>query len=200
MAPDEAKRPDEKAPKLPPRGPALRVKPTFMQKSKYRHLLDDPNVYRWFRKLLRRSPASAGKNLSRLGWLCEHFDTTPKELARLSKRKAEDWTEDMISLLEDEGKRSSYISNLFKTAKSWLKQNRKRVEVEYKVAPETGLYAKEKRPLLVTLLKRFESSPVMALPRRNLVMQFAIQYPTTPTRFMVLNTSWDCGLLTLTLL
>ena len=117
-----------------------------MQKSKYHHLLNDPNVQRWFRKLLRRSPTSAGKNLSRLGWLCKHFDTTPKELARLSKRKAEDWTEDMISLLEDDGKRSSYISNLFKTAKSWFKHNRKRVEVEYKVAPETGIYAKEKPP------------------------------------------------------
>ncbi len=146
MTPDQAKPPVKKALKLPPRAPSLRVKPTFMQKSKYKDLLDDPNVQRWFRKLLRRSPASAGKNLSRLGWLCEHFDTSPKELARLSKRKAEDWTEDMISLLEDNGKRSSYISNLFKTAKSWFKHNRKHVEVEYKVAPETGLYAQEKPP------------------------------------------------------
>jgi len=146
MAPDQAKRPDEKAPKLPPRAPSLRVKPTFMQKSKYRHLLDGPNVYRWFRKLLRRSPVSAGAHLRRLGWLCKHFDTTSQELAKLSKRKAEDWTEDMISLLEDEGKRSSYISNLFKTAISWFKHNRKHVEVEYKVSPETGLYATEKPP------------------------------------------------------
>jgi site-specific recombinase XerC len=146
MVPDQAKAPAMKALKLPPRAPSLHVKPTFMQKSKYRHLLDDPNVYRWFRKLLRRSPASAGKHLSRLGWLCKHFDTTPKELAKLSKRKAEDWTEDMISLLEDEGKRSSYISNLFKTAKSWFKHNRKHIEVEYKLSPETGLYATEKPP------------------------------------------------------
>jgi site-specific recombinase XerC len=146
MAPEQVKRPVKKILKLPPRAPSLLVKPTFMQKSKYKHLLNDPNVQRWFRKLLRRSPASAQKNLSRLGWLCEHFDTSPKELARKSKRKAEDWTEDMISLLEDDGKRSSYISNLFKTAKSWFKHNRKHVEVEYKVAPETGLYAKEKPP------------------------------------------------------
>jgi hypothetical protein len=103
MAADQAKRPVEKAPKLPPRAPPLRVKSIFMQKSKYRHLLDDPNVHRWFRKLLRRSPVSAGEHLRRLGWLCEHFATTPQELAEKSKRKAEDWTEDMISLLEDEG-------------------------------------------------------------------------------------------------
>ena len=73
MAPDQAKRPVEKAPKFPPPTPPLRVKPTFMQKSKYRHLLDDPNVYRWFRKFLRRSPVSAGEHIRRLGWLCEHF-------------------------------------------------------------------------------------------------------------------------------
>jgi hypothetical protein len=147
MAPDQGKTaPAKKALKLPPRASSLRVKPTFMQKSKYKHLFNDTNVLRWFRKLLRRSPASAQKNFSRLGWLCKHFETTPEELARLSRRKAEIWTEDMISLLEDEGKRSSYISNLFKTAKSWFKHNKKRIEVEYKVSPETGLYAKEKPP------------------------------------------------------
>ena len=64
--------------KLPPRAPSLRVKPTFMQKSKYRHLLDDPSVYRWFRKLLRRSPASAGEPLRKTGWLCEHL-TLPRK-------------------------------------------------------------------------------------------------------------------------
>jgi site-specific recombinase XerC len=161
MAPDQAKAaPAMKALKLPPRAPSLRVKPTFMQKSKYKHLLNDPNVQRWFRKLLRRSPASAQKNLSRLGWLCEHFDTTPQELARLSKRKAEDWTEDMINLLEDDGKRSSYISNLFKTTKSWFKHNRKHVEVEYKVAPETGLYAQEKPPTNEELRKILDAADI----------------------------------------
>jgi hypothetical protein len=34
-----------------------KVKPTFLQKSKYRHLLDDPQVNRWFRNLLRGSHA-----------------------------------------------------------------------------------------------------------------------------------------------
>ena len=30
-----------------------RVKPTFLQKSMYRYLLDDPQVDRWFRNLSR---------------------------------------------------------------------------------------------------------------------------------------------------
>jgi hypothetical protein len=74
-----------------------RVKSTFLQKSKYRHMLDD----------------------RRLGWLCEHFDTTPQEMAKLSRRKAEDFLYDLVTALEDQGKRSSYISNLLKAAKSW---------------------------------------------------------------------------------
>ena len=64
----------------------------------------------------------------------------------MSKRKTEDWTEDMINLMEDEGKRSSYISNLFKTAKSWFKHNRKRIDVEYKVGREAEVYADERPP------------------------------------------------------
>jgi hypothetical protein len=31
----------------------LRVKSTFLQKSKYKHLLNDPQVNRWFRNLPR---------------------------------------------------------------------------------------------------------------------------------------------------
>jgi len=51
-----------------------RVKPTFLKKSKYRHLLDDPQVDRWFRNLLRGSAVTAAERLRRLGWLCEHFE------------------------------------------------------------------------------------------------------------------------------
>lgn len=42
------------------------------------------------------SLVSAGEHLRRLGG-SEHFETTPKELAK-SKRKVEDWTDDMMSI------------------------------------------------------------------------------------------------------
>ena len=54
-----------------------RVKPTFLKKSKYRYLLTDPQVNRWFRNLLRGSAVTAAERLRRLGSLCEHFDTSP---------------------------------------------------------------------------------------------------------------------------
>jgi hypothetical protein len=56
MAPDAATGPVKKPLKLLLGAPSVHVKPRFMQKSKYRHLLNNQNVYRWFRKLLRRGP------------------------------------------------------------------------------------------------------------------------------------------------
>jgi hypothetical protein len=122
------------------------AKPTFLQKSKYRHLLDDPQVNRSLRNLLRGSPATAGERFRRLGWICSHFDTSPRELAKMPARKAEDFLLDMVSLLEDQGKRSGYISNILKAAKSWFRFNRKHIEVDIKLRRETGVYAREKPP------------------------------------------------------
>lgn len=123
-----------------------RVKPTFLQKSKYRHLLDDPQVDRWFRNLLRGSAVTAAERLRRLGWVCEHFDISPREMAKLSGRKAESFLYDMVTVLEDHGKRSSYISNFLKATKSWFRFNRKNIDVNIRLARETGLYDKEKAP------------------------------------------------------
>jgi hypothetical protein len=60
-----------------------RVKDTFL---KYRHLLDDRQVNRWFRNNLRGSAVTAAEQLRRLGWICEHFDTTPQELAKKMRK------------------------------------------------------------------------------------------------------------------
>ena len=86
------------------------IKATFLQKSPYRHFLNDPNVDRWFRNLMRGSTVTAAERLRRMGWICKHFNTTPQELARMSTRRAEDWLFDMVILMEDQGARSGYIS------------------------------------------------------------------------------------------
>lgn len=85
---------DTRLPKVEKR--LLRVKPTFLRKSKYRHLLDDIQVNRWFHNLLRGSAVTAAERLRRLGWLCEHFDTSPQEMAKLRRREAEDFLYDMV--------------------------------------------------------------------------------------------------------
>jgi integrase len=135
-----------------------RVKDTFLKKSKYRHLLDDPQVNRWFRNNLRGSAVTAAEQLRRLGWICKHFDTTPQELARLPCRKAENFLLDTVSLLEDDGKRSSYIANMLKAAKSWFRFNRKHIEVNIKLTRESGLFDKEKPPTLAELRRILDAA------------------------------------------
>jgi integrase len=122
------------------------VKPTFLKKSKYRRLLDDPHVNRWFRNNLRGSAVTAAEKLRRLGWICEHLDTSPQELARLSCRRAEDFLLDIVTMFEDDGKRSAYISNMLKAAKSWFRFNRKHIDVDIKLRRESGLFDTEKPP------------------------------------------------------
>jgi len=95
---------------------------------------------------MRGSPITADERLRRLGWLCERFQTTPEALAKLSEKKAGDFLLDAVSVLEDGKVRSSYIANIIKAAKSWLKFNGKKPDVEIKFARETGKYAHERPP------------------------------------------------------
>lgn len=135
-----------------------RVKDTFLKKSKYRHLLDDVRVNRWFRNNLRGSAVTAAEQLRRLGRICEHFDTSPQELARLSCRRAEDFLLDMATMLEDEGKRSSYIKNMLKAGKSWFRACRKHIDVDIKLTRETGLFDSEKPPVPAELQRILDAA------------------------------------------
>jgi integrase len=120
--------------------------PKQSKKSKYQHLLKNPDVNRWYRNLMRGSPITADERLRRLGWLCDRFQTTPQALAKMSKKQAGDFLLDVATDLEDGKLRSSYIANIIKAAKSWLKFNGKKPDVEIKFARETGKYAQEKPP------------------------------------------------------
>jgi hypothetical protein len=134
------------------------TKATFLQKSQYRHFLNDPNFNRWFRNLMRGSTVTAAERFRRMGWICKHFNTTPQELARMSTRRAEDWLFDMVTLMEDNGARSGYISNVLKAAKSWFKHNRKHIDIDIKLKRETGLYSQEKPPTTPELRRILEAA------------------------------------------
>jgi hypothetical protein len=53
----------------------------------------------------------------------------------------------MVTMLEDEGERSGYLSNLLKAAKSWFRFNRKDIDVDIKLVRESGLFDSEKPPV-----------------------------------------------------
>jgi hypothetical protein len=133
-------------------------KSTFLQKSQYRHYLNDPNFNRWFRNLMRGSTVTAAERLRRMGWICKHFNTSPQELARMSTRRAEDWLFDMVTLMEDQGAKSGYISNCLKAAKSWFRHNRKHIDIDIKLKQETGLYSQEKPPTTPELRKILDTA------------------------------------------
>ncbi len=126
--------------------PLVPAKANFLRKSPYRHFLDDSNFNRWFRNLMRGAIPTAAERFRRMGWICKHFNTSPHELARMSSRRAEDFLLDMVSLMEDEGARSGYISNVLKAAKSWFRYNRKHIDIDIRLKRETGLYSQEKSP------------------------------------------------------
>lgn len=107
---------------------------------------------------MRGSTVTAAERLRRMGWICKHFNTTPQELARMSTRRAEDWLFDMVTLMEDEGARSGYISNCIKAAKSWFRHNRKHIDIDIKLKRETGLYSQEKPPTTPELHRILEAA------------------------------------------
>ncbi|MEM2868788.1 MAG: site-specific integrase, partial [Candidatus Bathyarchaeia archaeon] len=55
-----------------------------MQDKKYKHLLDDADVKRWYRNVARGSEVTADVYLRRLGSFCSAYNLTPSSLASMS--------------------------------------------------------------------------------------------------------------------
>ena len=53
-----------------------------MGRSKYRYILDDPDVKRWFDNECRGSEITGRERLRRLGAICLRYNTTPQKLRR----------------------------------------------------------------------------------------------------------------------
>jgi integrase len=119
-----------------------------MRKSKYRHLLDDPDVMRWFMNECRGSEITGRERLRRLGAICERFDVTPKELGRMKPKQAKDFLMDMVTKMEKADMKANYIRNFIKAAKSWLKYNENEVNVKIKISKRNRVlkYKKERPP------------------------------------------------------
>jgi hypothetical protein len=67
---------------------------------------------------------------------------------------------DMVTMLEDQGKRSSYISNMLKAAKSWFRFNHKHLEVDIKLSHESGLFDREKPPIPAEMRRILDTADV----------------------------------------
>ncbi|MFQ5910718.1 MAG: site-specific integrase, partial [Thermoplasmata archaeon] len=90
---------------------------------RYKALLEDAEVRRWYDNNARGSVVTADVYLRRLGNFCERHDTTPKELAGKSEKELYAILLDYVSELEGEGKAGSYIGSIMRALKSWLTHN-----------------------------------------------------------------------------
>jgi integrase len=93
-------------------------------KPKHLHLLDDPDVRRWYDNVARGSIITADERLRRLGRFCETTKNTPKSLIekkQASPGKFDDFIMDFVSAsLNNKKEKPAQVKNNLTTIKSWL--------------------------------------------------------------------------------
>jgi hypothetical protein len=101
--------------------------------SRYKKLLEDPEVRRWYENNARGSIITADVYLRRLGNFCKTFKFTPGEFAANTEKNLYKILLDYVSKLEDEGKTGSYIESIIKALRSWLSYNDKVINKKIKI-------------------------------------------------------------------
>ncbi|MDG6925729.1 MAG: site-specific integrase [Nitrososphaerota archaeon] len=117
--------------------------------SKYKHLLDDQDVRRWYENLEAKSVITATVYLRTLGLYSNLAKTTPKGiLAEARSKKFRDEFTDFIRRMEKEGKAGSYIERFKKVILSWTSYNNLdvKLKVNIKGSSETPTIATERVP------------------------------------------------------
>ena len=119
--------------------------------SKYRKLLLDEDVRRWFENLRAKSVLTATVALRNLGHYCELTQTTPKGILTKARSNEKDFRyefTDFVRKLEKEGKAGSYIARFKKVILSWLKFNDIRLQLTVNISGEneTPTIANERVP------------------------------------------------------
>src|SRR5256712_10314109 len=90
---------------------------------KWRRLLEDPDIKRWYDNLARGSRATADNYLRVLGRFLTANDATPQAIVSLKTKTREDLLADHISGLLEAGKAGSYVEVTKKAVASWLDWN-----------------------------------------------------------------------------
>ncbi len=107
---------------------------------KYRELLLDDDVRRWFENLKAKSVLTATVALRNLGHYCELTNITPKEILKKARANEKDFRyefTDFVRKLEKEGKAGSYIARFKKVILSWLKFNDIRLQLTVNISGKT---------------------------------------------------------------
>ena len=104
------------------------------RKRRYAHLLDDPQVNRWYLNVARGSIITADVYLRRFGSFCEEKGVTPARFATKTSHDAIfNLLLDTVTEMQSKGYAGSYIESVIKSVKSWLKFNHVELVGEIKV-------------------------------------------------------------------
>ena len=117
--------------------------------SKYKHLLEDEDVRRWYENLEAKSIITATVYLRTMGLYCNLERTTPKRILAEARSKAfRDRFTDFIRRMERDGKAGSYIERFKKVVLSWSAYNNLdvKLKVNIKGTSETPTIANERVP------------------------------------------------------
>lgn len=117
--------------------------------SKYKHLLEEPDVRRWFENLEAKSVITATVYLRTLGLYCGLAETSPRKiLAEARSKRFRDGFTDFIRRMEKEDKAGSYVERFKKVILSWTSYNNLEVKlkVNIKGSSDTPTIANERVP------------------------------------------------------
>jgi len=93
-----------------------------LERAKYRHLLEDRTLRRWYDNLARGSEITADVYLRRLGAFCRENQLTPSALASMSIRRVEELLMDYVTANQNKYA-GSFLQATVKVVKSWLSHN-----------------------------------------------------------------------------
>jgi len=107
-------------------------------KPKYKHLLKDPDVKRWYSNNARGSIITAEERLRRLGRLCATINRTPKSLVQSKRKDPEGFDEfvmDFVDASLSKGEHPAQVRNNILVVKSWLGHFGLRIDRTIKLPP-----------------------------------------------------------------
>ncbi|MGP8125982.1 MAG: site-specific integrase [Nitrososphaerales archaeon] len=150
---------------------------------RYRGLFEDPNVKRWYDNVSRGSRITADVYLRRLGSICKSRGIrSPEELLTRATGDggtlwAYNFTMDLVTKLEAEGKAGSYIHSVTKALRSWFAHNGINVEGRVKIrgAQDTPSLRDKHAPTSSELAMFFSNAPPQTRCAGALVAQAGLR-------------------------
>ena len=130
-----------------------------MSRAKYQHLLENPEVKRWYQNVARGSRITADVYLRRLGSFCNTRNISVSELAVMSKQAAANLLMDVISSMEEQGYTGGYIESAVKSVRSWLRHNSVEIPAYIKIngTDDTPTLTNEQSPTCEQLSRVFRA-------------------------------------------